>query len=187
MSRAAVPQRSMSRAWFAALACVAACGGAAAPADDTSTVGQFIAYSPDFADFRRWESFQLPDAPELGVVHLAGPKTDYLNKPPPAGSTEFPKGTIIVKEVDVGAIADRQVFALVKRGGTYNAAAAPGWEWFELTNDATGTMPSIHWRGFGPPLGSEVYGGDPNACSDCHSNAKSNDYVQSPPLQLSNF
>lgn len=177
-------------AWFAlALGGMAACGGSTADptTDGDGSCEQFIAFSLDFDNFRNWESFPLPDAPELGVVHLAGPKTDYLNKRPPPGSTEFPKGTIIVKEVDVGDIPDRQVFALVKRGCTFNSARAPGWEWFELNNDATGLHPQINWRGFGPPLGTEVYGGDPNACSDCHSNAKANDYVQSPPLQLSNF
>jgi hypothetical protein len=182
-------KRSMTTASLAVmLGAVAGCGGASA-ADPMSTdmSCEFRAYSPDFVNFRAWDAFHLPDALELGVVHLAGPKTDYLNERPPPGSTEFPKGTIIVKEVEVGAIPDRQVFALVKRGCNYDAAGAPGWEWFELTNDATGNEPTIRWRGFGPPLGMDIYGGDPNACIDCHAGAKSNDYVQSPPLQLPNF
>ena len=169
-----------------ALSALAACGGA--PADDpVAQMGTFIAFTSDFEDFRTWEPFHIPDSGAQGSVHLAGPKTDYLNRRPPTGSTEFPVGTIIVKEIEVGAFEDRQVFAMVKRGGGYNSSsAAPGWEWFELRDNPDGTLDRIVWRGFGPPAG-ELYGGDPNGCIGCHSLAKDNDYVKSPPLLLSNF
>jgi len=169
-----------------ALSLVAACSGA--PANDSGTqVGAFIAFTPDFEDFRTWQAFPIPDSGAQGSVHLAGPKTDYLKERPPTGSVEFPVGTIIVKEIEVGAFEDRQVFAMVKRGGGYNSnSAAPGWEWFELRDNPDGTLDRIVWRGFGPPAG-ELYGGDPTGCTGCHAVAKDNDYVKSPPLLLSSL
>jgi hypothetical protein len=169
-----------------ALSGVVACGGATADGTDVPVGCAFIAFTPDFEPFRTWEAFHIPDSGAQGSVHLAGPKTDYLNRRPATGSTEFPVGTIIVKEIEVGAFEDRQVFALVKRGCGYNAAVVPGWEWFELHNNADGSLAGIVWRGFGPPAG-ELYGGDPNGCTGCHTLAKDNDYVKSPPLLLSNF
>jgi hypothetical protein len=168
---------------FALAACGGGSGDGTAPGGE---LGFFIAYAPDFELFRSWEAFHLPDSSAQDPVHLAGPKTDYLNKRPPPGSSEFPVGTIIVKEIEVGPMEDRQVFAMVKRGGGYNAAGAPGWEWFELANNPNGSLNSIKWHGLGPPAG-EMYGGDPNGCVGCHAAGKTNDYVQSPPLLLSNF
>ena len=150
--------------------------------------GVFLAYCPDFQNFRSWEAFPLPDTGAVGSVHLAGPKTEYLNRRPAKGDgggalTEFPPGTIIVKELETGPIQDRKVFGMVKRGGDYNSAGAPGWEWFELQNTASGSVNTIIWRGFGPPV-TEQYGGDFTGCAPCHAGSKSNDYVQSPNLQL---
>jgi len=175
---------------IAALAFTAACGddGSSGSGDDSSVdqTGSFLAFDADFAGFRGWEAFHLPDAPADGVVHLAGPRTEYLNKRPPKGSHEFPVGTIIVKELETGAMEDRKVFAMVKRGGGYDAAAAPGWEWFELSNNPDGTFKRIVWRGLGPPSG-EQYGGDPNGCSGCHAASKDNDYVSPTALRLSDL
>ncbi|HEY3593510.1 MAG TPA: hypothetical protein VGL13_06540 [Polyangiaceae bacterium] len=172
----------------ASLCGVGGCGGSAGPDPTVDTGSEFIALGPAFEDYCNWEQFAIPDEPAIGGVHLAGPKTDFLNQRPPHGSTSFPMGTIIVKVVDVGDVAARQVFAMVKRGGTFDQSlGAPGWEFFELYQDATGCFSKINWRGYGPPNGSESYGGDPMVCIGCHSTAKNNDYVQSPPLQLSNF
>lgn len=173
-----------------AVALIAACGdGGDAPATgsdatNAGTGGTFIAFTPAFEGWRTWEKFPLGEGSAQGQAHLAGPRSEYLNKRPPKGSTEFPVGTIIVKELEVGALEDRKVFAMVKRGGSYNAASAPGWEWFELKNAPDGTMGGIVWRGFGPPAG-EQYGGDKNGCASCHSGG--NDFVPGAPLALSNF
>jgi len=156
-------------------------GDATDPDADGST---FLAFTPAFEGWRTWERFPLGEGDAQGQAHLAGPRTEYLNKRPPTGSTRFPVGTIIVKELEVGDLGDRKVFAMVKRGGTYNAASAPGWEWFELHNAPDGTMGSIVWRGFGPPAG-EQYGGDKNGCASCH--ATGNDFVHGAALALSNF
>ena len=171
---------------LAATFALAACGGAT---NDPTAVqmGACLPFETDFKPFRTWESFAIPESGAQGSVHLVGPKTDYLNHRPPSGSTEFPDCTIIVKEIDVGDFADRQIFALAKRGGSYGRdTLAPGWEWFELRNNPDGSLEGIVWRGFGPPAG-EMYGGDPNGCAGCHAAARDNDYVQSLPLRLSNF
>ncbi len=162
---------------------------ACAPAESTpgpDPIGDtFLAVDSSFDDFRTWEAFPMAPGPN-GTIHTAGARTEYLNHAPPSGSTEFPVGTIIVKESEEGAIPDRQVFARVKRGGGYNAAGAAGWEWFELKNVDEKRSTRI-WRGVGPPVG-EKYGGDPNGgCNGCHGAAKDNDYVLSEPLQLKMF
>ncbi len=170
---------------------LAACGDSSGDASATGTDatdpgagGTFIAFTPAFEGWRSWERFPLGEGSAQGQAHLAGPRTEYLNKRPPKGSTTFPVGTIIVKELEVGALGDRKVFAMVKRGGTYNAASAPGWEWFELHNQPDGTMGAIVWRGFGPPAG-EQYGGDKDGCASCHMGG--NDFVHGAALALSSF
>jgi hypothetical protein len=112
-----------------------------------------------------------------GSTHVAGTRTVYINRKPPAGATEFPVGTIIVKVTD----ADGKIFARAKRGGNFNPKGAVGWEWFELLETAQHDV-ALKWRGVGPPLG-ETYGGDPNAgCNLCHKAAPTSDYVLTPGL-----
>jgi hypothetical protein len=159
--------------------------------DAGSSSGVFIAFASDFANFRSWQSFDvtIDEAVDAGLdaggVHPDAKLIEYLNKPPPSGSTEFPVGTIIVKEGTDGPVYMRQYFAMVKRGGTENAAGAKGWEWFELQNAADGT-PGIRWRGVGPPNG-ELYGGDPTGgCNSCHVKC-GNDAVCAKAVQLAQF
>ena len=167
---------------------VASCGDIGnAPADSGTNGETFVAFASDFEGFQNWPSFQIPDSEAQGNVHLAGPKTDYVNHMPAHGSTSFPVGTIIVKEVNVGAFAQRQVFAMVKRGGNYGLASAPNWEWFELSLANDGSFSSILWRGFGPPTGGGYGGTGETVCAGCHSLSSGNDYVQSMPLQLTSF
>jgi hypothetical protein len=124
-----------------------------------------------------------PSDPIATSPHLTGPRTEYLNKKPAPGSSEFPIGTIIVKEIGGGDVTTRGVFAMVKRGGGYNPEGASNWEWFELANGADGSE-TIRWRGVGPPLG-EMYGGDPlGGCNGCHAGSRANDFVQSQRLRL---
>ncbi len=157
-----------------------------APASETAPQGDtFLAFASHFKGFRTWEPFPVTTGGG-DPVHTTGPRTEYLKARPDEGASEFPVRTIIVKETDTEALADRTVFAMVKRGGDYNASGAAGWEWFELKNIDEQNV-SIVWRGVGPPAG-EQYGGDPNAgCNSCHEGAAKNDFVLSTALQLSDL
>jgi hypothetical protein len=141
----------------------------------------FLAFASDFASYRSWQSFHLEAAAVPNSPHTDGARTEFVNHLPPPGSTSFPIGTIIVKEIEPTDAEPARTFAMVKRGGTYNSKGAIGWEWFELK--ATPKV-GIAWRGFGPPRG-ETYGGDAFAgCNTCHMGAKDNDYVLSPAIRL---
>jgi hypothetical protein len=159
----------------------AACGSEAAsePAGDT-----FVAFARDFQKYFTWQPFVINDAGPQGATHLAGSRVEYINAFPAAGATEFPIGTIVVKEMAaaVGS-AERQIFAMVKRGGAFNLQGPKGWEWFELQR-APDDVVSILWRGVGPPNG-EKYGGDPTGgCNVCHGLGAANDFVLGPELKL---
>jgi hypothetical protein len=146
---------------------------AAPVAEDASTT--FIAFASNFSNFQSWTHY-----PALGVadggagdpVHTDPTLVEYINQRAPSASSPFPVGTIIVKEGSEGDPLTRQFFAMVKRGGDYNATGAIGWEWFELQNQADPpNSVSIIWRGFGPHAG-EIYGGDAKAgCNECHLGA----------------
>jgi len=154
-------------------------GGAGAGADT------FVASTQTFQPFHGWASFPIDGQPLLGSPHLCGPRTVYLNARPAHGSTRFPVGTVIVKECTADPVDQRKVFAMVKRGGGYNSDGATDWEWFELHDEADGSV-SVIWRGVAPPAG-ESYGGTGSACNDCHAAARDNDFVQSAPLTLTSF
>jgi len=145
----------------------------------------FIAIRSDFAPYASWPSFYVGDVPPTDAPDLAGPRTVYVNRMPPAGAKSFPIGTIIVKVIEPEASAQTwQMFAMVKRGGDFDPGA-PGWEWFGLSIDAQNNV-AIDWRGDGPPPDGS-YGGLATSigCVFCHSAAKSNDYVQTTALALS--
>jgi hypothetical protein len=164
---------------LAAVAAGAGCGAASGNADtDVDAGATFIAFASDFATFRTWPSQSVDNPVAAGSTHVAGPRTVFINQPPPADATSFPVGTMIVKVTAV----DGQIFARAKRGGRYNLAGAVDWEWFELEEGSNGV--SIKWHGVGPPAG-ERYGGDPTSgCNPCHATARANDDVLSPWLQL---
>jgi hypothetical protein len=145
--------------------------------------GSYLAFASNFAGYEDWDHAASIGAEGAPVgVHDLGPMTVYWNQLPPAGASEFEVGTIIVKQTDPSAVA-LQVFAMVKRGGGYNSGGARDWEFFELLPAAV-AAPVILWRGVGPPDG-ESYGGDPNTCNTCHSQAAAHDYVWSTVLQQS--
>ena len=167
--------------WLALAA--TACGGGGSDAANGSST--FIAFAADFNGFHGWQSFDVTKDAAPGTIHPDAMLIEYLNEPPPTGSTEFPVGTIIVKEGTDGDPLTRQFFAMVKRGANWNVSGATGWEWFELKNTASGGV-GVVWRGVGPPAG-EVYGGDPNAgCNTCHVQCV-NDAVCAPAVQLTQF
>lgn len=147
----------------------------------------FVAFAAHFQGYQRWAATPGVPNPDFGTavtgtVHDLGPMTVYVNRPPPAGATTFPVGTIVVKEATTGALGQRTVFAMVKRGGAFNDTGALGWEWFELVNGCDGVQ--ILWRGVGPPAG-EKYGGDAaSGCNACHAMGKGNDFVLTKGLRL---
>ncbi len=179
---------SRESGWAASLAAVvlltAGCGSSDEQQRDAGG-GSYLAFASNFAGYEAWQhaaSIGAEGAP--AGVHDLGPMTVFWNQLPPAGAEEFEVGTIIVKQTDPGA-ATPQVFAMVKRGGDYNSAGARNWEFFELL-PGSAAAPVILWRGVGPPNG-ESYGGDPNTCNTCHSQAATHDYVWSTVLQQSLF
>src|ERR1700712_238300 len=103
----------------------ATCGGSPAPpGPDAST---FLAFTPAFATFRTtFTSFHSDGPPDDGTFppDVLGPRTQYINKLPPHGSTEFPVGTVIVEAREN---ATKKIFAGVKRGGDFNEAGARNW------------------------------------------------------------
>jgi hypothetical protein len=139
------------------LAALAACG----TEEPGQTGDSFLAFASSFDDFRAWPSFHSDGPVDDGTnAEALGARMLYINEPPPAGTIEYPVGTIIIEARETGMM---NIFAKVKRGGGYNRGGAKDWEWFELVENPT----TIVWRGLGPPNG-ESYGGDPNACNSCH-------------------
>ena len=151
-----------------ALFIAAGCGSGDAASGEEIEPGTFLAFETSFRGFRGWEAFaagtggEVPNSP-----HLAGQRTAYLNQRPPPGSTAFPVGTIIVKEVVNDDPTKNDIVARVKRGGTYNSRGANGWEWFELRS-STETTSTILWRGVGPPSGESYLGNVEGGCNACH-------------------
>jgi hypothetical protein len=164
---------------YAALPILAACGqgggGRTVTDGDAGPQAQFVALQGDFACYRTWESADGGTMAIDGLaIALPAQRTIYANFLPPAGSTAFPEGTILVKET-----AGAQTFAMAKRGGGFNPSV-DDWEWFELTvaptSPPTACKPVINWRGTAPPVGT-VYGGQFTQCSGCHAMAADNDNV----------
>jgi hypothetical protein len=179
------------RAWFARVAgtgiglLAAGCGGGD-PGSSDGEPGSFVAFETSFRGFRRWEAFPAEGSdPILNSPHLAGRRTAYLNQRPPSGSTSYPVGTIIVKEIINDDPTQNDVVARVKRGGTFNTRGATGWEWFELRN-ATDDSASIFWRGVGPPAGETYLGNVEGGCNACHRGGDDVSILL-PTLRLSNF
>jgi hypothetical protein len=146
----------------------------------------FTPFASSFTGYHGWKAFHLEHGTQADGVHdVDAPLTAYLNKVPPKGATEFPVGTIIVKEVEQGAIDKRQVFAAVKRGGDYNPDGAVNWEWFELNrNVGDGDTVRIVWGAAVPPKGEPYLDNVKGDCNGCHLGAKPNDYIWSAPLSL---
>jgi hypothetical protein len=164
-------------------ALLSACGGSDAEPQTSST--SFLAVAADFQGYRSWPSFDVTAEAVIVGIHDGSTVTEYVNTLPPSGLSEFPLGTLVVKEA-LGGTMTHELFAMARRGGNFNSTGVRGWEWFELVNLEDGKdSVKINWRGFGPPLG-EMYGGDPNStCNTCHKECAG--AVCSSALQLSNF
>lgn len=164
---------------FAVLVALTACGAPPTPTvtpsvpDAPPTPTSFIALLADFADYQQWPQVDLGNHPADGL-HLAGHRQVFINRLPPRGATSFALGTVLIKTVIDETDGGSQVFAMAKRGGSFNQDGAAGWEWFQL--DAPGRAPNIEWRGEMPPL-SALYGGQHVSCNTCHALATGNDSV----------
>jgi hypothetical protein len=139
-----------------------------------------IAVAADFEGYEQWSSFELGasdagSSSDGGVHDFGFRRKVYVNALPPPGQRPFPVGTLIVKEEPFDTLV------MAKRGGSYNAKGAVGWEWMELKRASTGDV-AIKWRGLGPPLGEE-YKASGTTCNDCHAARPENDSVLSAPLQ----
>lgn len=138
---------------------------------------EFVAQASDFVGLESWQHWSIAET-ALGNFHTSGPRTVYLNRKPDAGALAFPVGTILVKSLDNGS---GDTFAMVKRGGDFNAEWARGWEWLEIEK-VNGAW-RIVWRGFEPPADGG-YTEEGVSCNLCHAMARKNDWVQSKPLKL---
>ena len=170
----------------AAIALVGAigCGGSDPGDGEVVEPGTFLAFETSFRGFREWEAF--PAGVDDGIAdspHLAGRRTAYLNRRPAAGSASYPVGTIIVKEIVNDDPTKNDVVARVKRGGTYNARGATGWEWFELSSTTEGSV-GILWRGVA--AGGSYLGNVEGGCNACHR-AGDDVSILLPTLRLSEF
>lgn len=138
----------------------------------------FIAFAEDFRGYGAWEKISIKGDPLDDPIH-GGDRTIFVNRRPPKGSAQFPVGTIVVKRMESPG---GQIFAMVKRGGGFNAEGAVDWEWFRIV-DAGGEI-GIAWRGMSPPDGESYGGGPGGVCNGCHFAAKANDWVMHPGLSL---
>lgn len=132
--------------------------------DTTAEPGTFVAFQQNFAPYRTWTSLDVGNIAVGG--HPEGHAVVYANNPVPSGCA-WPVGTILVKEVQI--TSDRtqwELFAMVKRGGSYDSNPAAGWELFTLGLTPTGT-PVITGRGVNP--GADMYSGaGGGGCNGCH-------------------
>jgi hypothetical protein len=149
----------------------------------------YVAQTIDFAGFCKWSSAHAASIADASDgVHIGiGPLTIYWNHSPPHGATQFPVGTIILKESNETNAADRTVFAMIKRqpdGTGYNSDGADGWEWMSLKDLGNCNVERL-WRGVTPPIG-ESYAMTGN-CNPCHVEAANNDDVWDDALQFSRF
>lgn len=160
-----------------ALGVLVAAFGCAERGSDT-----FVAFERNFQGFRDWAGGSFEELPARGQTHFAGQQRYFISGPARRGR-EFPVGTLIVKQAQLDARPEGQLFGMVKRGRSYNASGALGWEWFELVERDDDSV-AIKWRGVSAPTG-EGYGNDPHGtCNACHVEAKANDFVMSPALAL---
>jgi hypothetical protein len=151
----------------------------------------FIALERDFTGYQSWLSMSLPHQELADITEPMGPRFGFLNRRPPAGASEYPVGTIIVKEIrDQADPLTWPRFAMAKRALDYNSGGAVGWEFFLLRIDANGA-PYITSRGLAPNVdgfdgGGDSYtpGGAAGGCNICHGEQAfaGHDHIISQPL-----
>lgn len=168
------------------------CGADDVAATPTLASPERAVSAADFLGYETWPSF---DRGVQGFVpaHPDGVTTVFVNRLPEHGAAEFPVGTIIVRQTEIGPRETWEVHAMVKRGGEYNPLGAVGWEYFDLRLSPEGEprVPSILWRGEGPENEGDGYataaGGVLLGCNHCHGAVPENDSVIGAELQLESF
>lgn len=139
----------------------------------TNPNAEFIASDADFSNWMGWTLIAEKQGPDafLGDAHSGNtPNTKrkiYIKQSNAqrGENGQYPKGTIVVKQIIAGDGSNIMIVAMAKRGGTFNSEDN-GWEWFILNSNG-----SIQNRG--DRLSS-------NMCNICHSAVKLNkDYIYS--------
>lgn len=138
--------------------------------DDDNNNQEFVADDNTFANYTTWTFVKQEQgaSPSLADAHQ-GNNADavrriYVNNNADRGSnSEFPNGTIFLKETKDAGGNVIEFTAMAKRGGSFNSANKD-WEWFML-NPADGKIMD---------RGANLMGG---MCGGCHSAKASADYV----------
>ncbi len=184
-----------SRLLFSVAAIAVFALGGCAPDDPAGTdAGEWAPVPSDCTSYETtWTSFDLggDDAGASDVdacAHVLDvPRTAYMNKTPAHGSTSFPVGTMIIKEIRTTPDPSTwQVFAMAKVGGNFDpGSGCVGWEWYGLDPPDGGGTCHFQWSGTQPAT-SETYASC-GPCATCHSAAQNNDCVIAPELSLSQW
>ncbi|HJL20414.1 MAG TPA: hypothetical protein RMH99_32405 [Sandaracinaceae bacterium LLY-WYZ-13_1] len=145
---------------------------------DVPKTGPRIAGARDFAAFRSWRRYHLPEDTLTEVGHHSSPhRYVYVDRALPPEPAPIPLGTLIVKTTEDGPPETWDVHAMVKRGDGYNWSGCDDWEFFNLSLDADGAV-SIRWRGRGDDASAyEDAEGHARSCNSCHIHAREVDHV----------
>jgi len=143
----------------------------------TAKVGPRVAFARDFAGFRMWRRYALPEH-TLTEGHESSPRRFvYVDRLLPADDSPAPLGTAIVKTIEEGPPEQWEIHAMVKRGDGYNAEGCVDWEFFNLELDDAGAV-SIAWRGRGDDASAYTDAeGNQRSCNSCHVYGAQIDYV----------
>lgn len=148
--------------------------------DEVAAKRVFIAQTRDFADYKDWMVFEREVKGDHGGI--VGKTTIYVNDMPDEQAHSFPVGTILFKRMDVAGYDTPTIHAMAKRGSSFNAEGALGWEYFELLLNSS-ERPYILWRGEEPPSGEQYQAllGAENierpmetdgTCNSCHADGE---------------
>lgn len=158
---------------FMAIVLLIAFFNACSSDSSTNPNSEFIAADADFSNWMGWTLITEKQGtdPFLGDAHSGNtPNTKrriYIKQSNAVRGEngQYPKGTIVVKQILAGDGSVIMIVAMAKRGGNFNSEDN-GWEWFILNSNGT-----IQNRG--DRLSN-------NMCNICHSAVKSNkDYIYS--------
>ena len=172
-----LPPVALAFGMMALVACGGGSGSApASPAGNTGGGGtnsgtEFIASAQDVAKYGTWSAVDYSIGgtnPALGSAHMgldnAFSRRIFKSASAVPSSSGYPVGSILVKETFTWQNgvktfpATGGVFAMAKRGGTFNPQGG-GWEWLALSNDGSQIMA----RG-----GADMMSG---MCNACHTSA----------------
>ncbi|WP_053979256.1 cytochrome P460 family protein [Marinagarivorans algicola] len=130
---------------------------------------EFVAEPSIFADYQNWDLIEFDTAPDnlSGSAHIDDAdlrrvyQKQVLANPSEAGEMGYPVGTVLVKDITKDDEI-KQVVAMVKRGGNFDAANG-NWEYFMLDPSDPTVIAKME--------GNEVRGAVA-MCIGCHSKAK---------------